>query len=170
MVVRISEVKLRIEHSEKDLEKELCRILRIHRIVSANIASEACNENVPSYEIIRRSLDARKKPDLFFVYTVDVRLENPQIFVKKLRNRHVTLMEPKKYRFPVSRVNSTSRPVITGSGPAGLFCALMLARAGLCPIVLERGEEVEKRTKTVRECWEKGVLESWANGQFGAGG
>ncbi|MCD8348881.1 MAG: FAD-dependent monooxygenase [Lachnospiraceae bacterium] len=202
MSVRINELKLRIGHSCEDLEQEICKILRIPRVVpresSRRISSmqknkaeqangdrakdsRACEkkqkpDSAPEYEIIRRSLDARKKPDLFFVYTIDVDLPHTQAVVKKLRNRHVTAIVPKTYVFPYtiqaegSHIQTADRPVIVGSGPAGLFCALMLARAGLEPIVLERGEAVEKRTRSVQHFWETGELNPSSNVQFGEGG
>ncbi|MCD8023596.1 MAG: hypothetical protein LUF30_11710, partial [Lachnospiraceae bacterium] len=90
MVIRISELKLRVGHSKEELESEICHILRLPHAVSSAI---------PEYEIMRRSIDARKKPDLFYVYTIDVRLPHPQSIVKKLKNRHVTAVEPTTYRF-----------------------------------------------------------------------
>ncbi|MCD8397804.1 MAG: FAD-binding protein [Lachnospiraceae bacterium] len=202
MAVRINELKLRVGHSCEELEQEICKILRIRRVVpresSRRISSlqkkkgeQASSDRAkdfrtlekkqkpdftPEYEIIRRSLDARKKPDLFFVYTIDVDLPHAQAVVKKLRNRHVTAIEPKTYVFPYtiraegSHIQTADRPVIVGSGPAGLFCALMLARAGLEPIVLERGEAVEKRTRSVQHFWETGELNPSSNVQFGEGG
>ncbi len=164
MTVRVSELKLRVGHSQNELEEELCRLLHIRDI-----------HDIPQYEVIRRSIDARKKPDLFYVYTIDVKIPHPQAFVKKLRNRHVTAVESKEYQFPCQsrtgfRESLNSRPVIVGSGPAGLFCALMLARAGLCPILLERGEDVDRRTETVRQFWKTGKLNPSSNVQFGEGG
>lgn len=81
------------------------------------------------------------------------------------------LISEKKYHFPSSGSETLShRPVVIGSGPAGLFCAWYLAKAGYCPLVLERGEEADKRQETVENFWKNGILDPDSNVQFGEGG
>jgi hypothetical protein len=81
------------------------------------------------------------------------------------------LTKEKPYEFPSpGETPLLHSPVIVGSGPAGLFCGWYLAKAGYCPIILERGEEAEKRQKTVENFWKNGVLDPESNVQFGEGG
>lgn len=161
IMIRIQQLKLKIPHDSQQLKKSIEKTLRL-------------KEEAFSYVIVRRSLDARKKPELFYVYTVDVRLKNgasEQKIVAKCKNRDVSQVQPKKYHFPEPGEEILKqRPVIVGTGPAGLFCGLMLARHGYKPILLERGQCVEQRMEDVENFWESGKLNPESNVQFGEGG
>ena len=124
-----------------------------------------------TYEIRKQSLDARHKEDKKFVYTVDIKLDNESRVLKKVHDKNIMLISEKKYHFPSSGSETLShRPIVIGSGPAGLFCAWYLAKAGYCPLVLERGEEADKRQETVENFWKNGILDPDSNVQFGEGG
>ena len=104
-------------------------------------------------------------------YQLGVFADGEEKIVKKLKNKDVTLGSLVKYRFPAMGDESLENPpVIIGAGPAGLFCAYMLAKAGFCPVLLERGEAVEERQKKVDHFWETGELDTQSNVQFGEGG
>lgn len=157
-MIRISQLKLPITHTESELKKKIAKTLR-------------CGEKSFSYEIIRQSLDARHKEDKKFVYTIEVSIENEKKILQKVHNNNIMSTNKKEYVFPKAGNRELShRPVIVGSGPAGIFCAWYLARAGYRPLVLERGEEAEKRRETVDRFWKNGVLDPESNVQFGEGG
>lgn len=119
--------------------------------------------------IRKKSLDARKKDDLHYIYTVDVATRHSENRVlRQCRNPRVSLAKEFVYRIP--KVQSPSRPVIVGFGPAGMFAALVLAKAGLRPIVLERGCDAATRHEKVQEFWQTGKLDPQCNVQFGEGG
>lgn len=158
-MIRINQLKLPITHSESDLKKKAAKMLRI---------SES---QIKELEIIRQSLDARHKNDLLYVYTIDIAASQESKIVKKVNNNNIMLINPKKYQFPASGDKiMMHRPVIIGFGPAGLFCGYMLAKAGYKPLILERGEAVEERQKTVDVFWKNGILNPKSNVQFGEGG
>lgn len=157
-MIRITQLKLSINHTEEQLHKKIARTLK-------------CPEGSFTYEIVRQSLDARHKEDKKFVYTVDVTAANEKQILKRVHNNNIMLIEKKEYHFPSPGTEELSHPpVIVGSGPAGLFCAWYLARAGYRPLVLERGEEAVKRKETVDHFWKDGILNPDSNVQFGEGG
>ena len=162
-MLRISQLKLPVTHTEVDMNKKI-----VHTLMCRT-------EAVQSYEIIKQSLDARKKPELFYVYTVDVKADNEKQLLKMLTRKkragNVQLHEAMPYVFPAGgNEKLKSRPVVVGCGPAGLFCAYFLAEYGYQPVLLEQGAPVEERQKDVEEFWKTGVLKPDSNVQFGEGG
>ena len=155
-VLRINQLKLPIAHSDNDLKKKVKKILR--------------TDKIKEIEIVRRSVDARKKPELYFNYIVDVKVTDEKNVWKRCDKKQVSLQTKQVYHFPVSNYRGEIRPVIIGTGPAGLFCGYMLAKAGFRPILLERGKCIEERTEDVDNFWKTGKLSTESNVQFGEGG
>lgn len=157
-MIKINQLKLPISHRREDLENKVCKLLKISP------------EKVNGIEVLKRSLDARKTP-LMYNYQLGVFADGEEKIVKKLKNKDITLGTFVEYRFPkMGEVPLTQRPVVIGAGPAGLFCTLMLAKAGFSPILLERGEAVSERQKKVEHFWQTGELDPQSNVQFGEGG
>ena len=160
-MIRITQLKLSINHTPEELSQKIRKELRLK------------NEGF-TYEIVKQSLDCRHKEDKKFVYTVDVSLQDKnqesKIF-RRVHNNNIMLTQKKEYTFPSPGEEELKYPpVIVGSGPAGIFCAWYLAKAGYRPLVLERGEEAHVRQKTVENFWKNGVLDPDSNVQFGEGG
>ena len=124
-------------------------------------------DSFTAFSLSRQSIDARKKSDVKMVYTVDI--SHPHEHKLKLP-KQASLFTPQPYVFPPVRRKSASRPVVVGMGPAGLFCALHLARNGVPCLILERGQDVETRTAAVESFWSGGALDPESNVQFGEGG
>lgn len=157
-MIRIQQVKLAAGHTKEELEQKLCRELKISR------------ESLLCYELRRQSIDARKKP-VQYVYTVDVQVRGEERVLKRAGNPKASRAEICSYQLPQpGREPLYSPPVIVGSGPAGLFCGLILAKAGYCPIILERGKTAQERKKLVEHFWSTGQLDLNSNVQFGEGG
>lgn len=123
-------------------------------------------KNITKVIIIKKSIDARKKPDIYYIYSVAF-LSDTRIDENKFRE--ISYYNPVKYHYEQSKQTSI-RPVIVGSGPAGLFCAYSLVKSGLKPIIIERGKEISERQKDVNEFWATGNLNTESNVQFGEGG
>lgn len=157
-MIRIDQLRLPVGHTREQLERKLLKTLHIGK------------RELNGYHIWKRSLDARKKPDLSYSYSVDVDVAEEGRILKQMgaKVRHVS---PKPYCLPAHGSEPlTRRPVVVGSGPAGLFCAYLLAQAGYKPLVIERGAPVRERIQDVERFWETGVLRPDSNVQFGEGG
>ena len=122
-------------------------------------------------DIKRRSVDARKKNDVRLIYTVDVLVKGREDKILKMaHNPKASIAKDEYYEPPKVEKLPEKRPVIVGFGPAGMFCALVLARSGFRPIVLERGQDAKTRHENVANFWQTGQLDPSCNVQFGEGG
>jgi len=159
-MIRINQMKLNIEHTSDDFEHKILKTLCIKK------------EELQGFQIRKQSIDARKKPVLYYVYSVDVQVRDEAKVKKTVKNNQIQFqVKPDSYHFEVKGTEElTHRPVIIGTGPAGLFCGYMLAAHGYQPILLERGADVDQRTKDVEAFWENGQLNLSSNVQFGEGG
>lgn len=158
-MIRINQLKLPVDHGKDQLLNKAARTLKLPA------------DQIKSIRIVKQSVDARKKPDICFSYVVDVETAKESAVVHKAKNTNVMLVKEKAYEFPQpGEQELKTPPVIVGCGPAGLFCGLMLARAGYCPVLLERGEDVDSRKRKVSDFWLNGILDTESNVQFGEGG
>ncbi len=160
-MIRIANIKISAQKEQmKVLEQEICRQLRIKQLKPLR------------YHIVKKSIDARKKENIFCVYTVDVAgCQEEERLVNRLKRGSVSIVNPEQYVNAVPGAGVLNhQPVIIGAGPAGLFAALTLAEQGYRPILLERGQDVDTRTADVEKFWQTGVLNTSSNVQFGEGG
>lgn len=165
-MIRLTEIKLPLDHSEADLQQAILRKLHLKP------------QDLRGYEIYKRSSDARNKAAIVWVYIVDV--DTPQEFqlLKRFKKDPHVSQTPDMAYHPVvtaspQRSNrlESERPIIVGMGPAGLFAGLLLAQMGFCPLILERGKPVRERTKDTFAFWkEQGAFNPESNVQFGEGG
>jgi uncharacterized FAD-dependent dehydrogenase len=133
-------------------------------------AQKELGAEIKGFVVLKKSVDARKKDDIAMVYTIGVKVPHETQVLKKCRSKKVSMYQEQTYTFPVQHLRLRKRPVIVGTGPAGLFCGLMLARVGARPILLERGQDVDTRTQDVQGFWTTGKLDPTSNVQFGEGG
>lgn len=159
-MIRINQLKLSVGHTKADMKKKAAKMMRIPE------------DKILSLVPVRQSLDARKKNELLYIYSLNATVSGKEgAVIKNAKNVNVVLNTEKPYRFPEhGQEPLCHRPVIVGFGPAGMFCGLMLARAGFSPLILERGEDVDSRTQKVEAFWRGGELNPVSNVQFGEGG
>ncbi len=160
-MIRIRQLKLKIPYTDTDLEKKIRKKLSL------------TEEDTFSWQITKKSLDARKKPDLYDVYTVEVTLPEQERCKKRVSSDpDLEFCTPASaYVYETSGTRPLrSRPVVIGTGPAGLFCGYALARMGYKPLLLERGAPVSERLSDVQDFWNGGSLNPNSNVQFGEGG
>ena len=160
-MLRITELKLPLDHTEDALRPAIVQRLGI------------ADSELLDFTLFKRSYDARKKStELHFIYTIDCQLSDEAVVLQRLADdRHISIAPDTAYK-PVGHApdDLAERPLVVGFGPCGIFAALILAQAGLKPIVLERGTEVRQRTKDTWGLWRKNVLNPESNVQFGEGG
>lgn len=158
-MIRISQIKLPISHSPEDLRKAAAKKLRISHTKLLDLF------------IVRKSIDARRKDRIRYIYTIDLRTANEKELLKHLHDPDIAPAPDHAYHFPAyGEKILNERPVIIGSGPAGLFAAYFLAEKGFRPLVIERGDPVEERIRAVERFWSTGELDPSSNIQFGEGG
>ena len=163
-MIRLTELRLPIDHAPEDLEAAICKKLAI------------LAKDLIRYEVFKRSYDARKNNVLSFIYTLDLSVKDEEAVLKRLaHDPHIRLSPDTRYHFVAHfdshiKPQSALRPVVIGFGPCGIFAALTLAQMGLKPIVLERGKPVRERTQDTWGLWRKKILNPESNVQFGEGG
>ena len=155
-MIRLRQVKVLIN---KDLKKEISKRLRV------NI------DDIKDIKIVKRSIDSRDKPNIYYVYEVDVKINNEDKILKKINNNDIFKTPLEEYKFiPIGTNKLNNRIIIVGSGPCGLFCAYMLSSYGYKPLVIERGSDVDTRINKVNDFWKNNILDKECNVQFGEGG
>ncbi len=156
MKLLLSNIILGLDHSHEELIQQAAKKLRIKR------------QNIKNLKIIKQSIDARKKPGIRLVYSISCEVMDSYDLP---RDGDIKLLEAtwEETLVPGSKALN-GRPLVIGTGPAGLFCGLVLAQNGFKPVIIERGHKVEERTKKVETYWNTGVLDTETNVQFGEGG
>ncbi|BBM36693.1 NAD(P)/FAD-dependent oxidoreductase [Pseudoleptotrichia goodfellowii] len=154
-MLRINNIKMPIKHNTEDLKKITAKLLKTKE------------EEFKTFEITGQAIDARNKNNIIYVYSVDITVNDEEKYINLLNVRKI---EKQKYITEKIELKDRNRPVVVGSGPSGLFTALILAEAGLKPIILEQGKKVEERQKDVYNFFKGGKFDKYSNVQFGEGG
>lgn len=162
-MIRISQLKLSIKHTDEEMKGAIAKTLKLPP------------QKIKNFTIIKKSIDARKN-EIKYIYTVEATLvpevkEKETAIISRCKSDQVTIAQRAQYEFtPSGSGKLTHRPVIVGTGPAGLFTAWLLAKYGYQPLVVERGYEVSKRIEAVEYFWKSNQLNPESNVQFGEGG
>lgn len=151
-MIRVRQVKVLINN---DLKKEIAKKLKIN-----------INE-IKEIKIVKKSIDSRFKPNIYYVYEVDVKVLNED---KILKNNDIFKTPIEEYKFIPNGTNKLNKIIIVGSGPSGLFCGYLLSLYGYKPLIIERGSDVDTRINKVNEFWNNNILDIECNVQFGEGG
>jgi uncharacterized protein len=159
-MLRLTELRLPLDHEEAAIRSAILKRLEIY-----------ANELV-GYSVFRRAWDARKKSAIMLTYTLDIEVKHEALVLRRLAgDRNIARTPDTSYRFPARAPSPLSlRPLVIGTGPCGLFAALILAQMGFRPIILERGKVVRERTKDTWGLWRRSILNPDSNVQFGEGG
>lgn len=160
-MIRIRQIKIPIEKDNLDyIKKKICQKVKCQ------------DKDIIDVKISKKSLDARNKPNIYYIYEVDIEILNEDKIIKRSAYNNDILITPdENYKIPQKgNIKLNKSPIIVGSGPAGLFTAYLLSELGFNPIIIERGEPVEDRVKTVEHFWNTGELNINSNVQFGEGG
>ena len=151
-MIRLKDIKINEDISNEEILKLACKKYKIKK------------DDVIKWFIYKKSIDARKKDNIFYNYTIDMECKNE----RNIKNVEY-VKKAKTEKIKVNR-KSTYKPVIIGAGPAGLFAALTLAQNGIRPIIIEQGKKVEERKIDVDNFRKCGKLNTLSNVQFGEGG
>ena len=159
-MIRLRQLKIEVnKDSYTELENKICRKLKIEK------------NSIKELNIVKKSIDARKKENIYYVYEVDLDLDNEKEVLLKNSKLDIAIVENIKYEIKATgKEKMREKLIIVGSGPAGIFCAYILAQLGYKPLIIERGEKIEKRIETVNKFFETGILNENSNIQFGEGG
>ena len=153
-MIRVRNIKLLIEEdNENNLKNKVCKKLRIN--------------NINNYKIVKKSIDARDKNNIYYVYELDIDT-NERV---RIDNKDIFNAPNEEYKYEITgKEKLNNRPIIVGSGPSGLMCAYLLSEAGFSPLIIEQGEPIEKRVESVEEFFKTNKLNTLSNIQFGEGG
>ncbi len=155
-MLRFSNIKLSIDEKTEAVQEVIRKLIG--------------NREWKSFRLVKKALDARNRNQAYFIYTVDIELPEEEKILPQIEWNSVELISPEPELNIKFHGAPKNRPLIIGSGPAGMFAGLALAEAGCKPLIIERGEDVKKRTSSVQKFWNKGLLNPQSNVQFGEGG